>query len=101
MGAEKISVSVDAEELATARRRAGSRQLSAYVNEALRSENQRRGQLAFLADLDRQFGPIPEDHPDAEKGKRLWQQFVSSWTPEPSRHSRKATSPRGRFSVKR
>jgi hypothetical protein len=77
----KVSVSVDAAELKRARRFAGSRELSRYVVEALRAENQRRELLSLLDDLDRRFGPISPDDPKARNAKAQWQDFISSSTP--------------------
>ena len=90
MAVVKISVSVDEKELEEARGRVGSRGLSGYLTDALRSENRRRRQLEFLAELDREFGPIADDHPDAVRAAKTWKEFVSSSTRAPSRRSRKA-----------
>ena len=100
MSVVKISVSVDQAELKRARRFVGSRELSRYIGEALRAENQRQELLGFLDELDRRFGKISADHPQARKAKAQWQEFISSSTPGPSRPSPKATLRPARSSAK-
>jgi hypothetical protein len=101
MAVVKISVSVDESVLTEARRFVGSRELSTYVNEALEAQNRRRAALGLLTDLDRQFGVIANDDPEATRAKKVWQEYVSSSTPAPSPRSRGATFLRARSSKKR
>ena len=61
MAAAKVSLSLDAEVLAEARSRAGPRELSSYVNEAVRRrlQHDRLGEL--LEDMEAGSDPIPDD----------------------------------------
>ena len=54
-------MSIDEDVLAEARERVGRRELSSYVNEALRRQLQRDRLLAFLAQAEADAGPIPDD----------------------------------------
>jgi Arc/MetJ family transcription regulator len=66
----KVSLSLDADVLAEARERVGRRELSAYVNEALRRKlaHDRLGEL--LARMEAEHGPIPEEL--IEEAEQLW-----------------------------
>jgi Arc/MetJ family transcription regulator len=57
----KVSLSLDEQVLAEARARAGRRELSSYVNEAVRRrlQHDRIGEL--LAELDAEAGPVPDE----------------------------------------
>ena len=59
MPVEKISLSLDAELVARARRVAGHRGLSALVGDAIRIKLQHERLRAELAAMDAEFGPIP------------------------------------------
>ena len=59
MTVEKVSLSLDAELVARARRVAGNRGLSALVNEALRIKLRHERLRAVLAEMDAEFGPVP------------------------------------------
>lgn len=59
MAVEKVSLSLDADLIATARRVAGRRGLSALVNDALRIKLQHERLRALLTDMDAEFGPVP------------------------------------------
>lgn len=61
MAVSKVSLSIDSDVLAEAREVAGRRELSAYVNEAVRRQLQRDRLLALLAEMDLDSGPIPDD----------------------------------------
>jgi post-segregation antitoxin CcdA len=70
---EKVSLTLDADLLAEARKRSDN--LSALVNEALEMwmRNNRLGE--FLDELDKEFGPVPEDvqeqaRQDMERARR-------------------------------
>lgn len=66
----KVSLSIEEEVLAEARARAGRRELSSYVTDALRRQLQadRLGEL--LAEMDAASGPIPNHL--IEEARRLW-----------------------------
>ena len=57
----KVSLSLDEEVLAEARQRAGRRELSSYVNDALRRRLQHDRLGDLLAEMEAESGPIPED----------------------------------------
>jgi Arc/MetJ family transcription regulator len=66
----KVSLSLDEDVLSEARHRAGRRELSSYVNEALRRQLQldRLGEL--LAEMTAESGPIPDDV--MERARQPW-----------------------------
>lgn len=70
MAVGKVSLSIDKEVLAEARARAGRRELSSYVNEALRRQLQRDRLTELLADMEAESGPIPDEM--IEEARRLW-----------------------------
>lgn len=91
MAVRKVSLSIDEDVLAEDRVRAGHRELSSYVNEALRRQFQ-RGRLAeLLAEMDAETGPVPDDV--MEEARRLWggpaakRQLVRGWHGTPMRPS--------------
>jgi len=61
MAVSKVSLSLDEEVLAEARQRAGRRELSSYVNDALRRRLQHDRLGDLLAEMEAESGPIPED----------------------------------------
>jgi Arc/MetJ family transcription regulator len=61
MGMTKLSVTVEDELADELRERAGSRGISAFVNQAVRHELQLGRLGAFLADLENELGPPDED----------------------------------------
>ena len=61
MKTERVSVSLDAELLAEARRRVQGRSLSAYVNEGLQRQVLADRQRELLDEWEADFGPIPEE----------------------------------------
>jgi Arc/MetJ family transcription regulator len=69
MAVGKVSLSIDEDVLAEARARAGRRELSSYVNEALRRQLQRDRLAQLLAEMDVESGPIPDV---MEEARRLW-----------------------------
>ena len=77
---KKISISVDAELLQQARSVAGSRGLSALVNDALRVRLQHERLRRLLDDLDTEFGPVPEE--ERKRARSAW--------PSPKKKSRSA-----------
>lgn len=70
MAVSKVSVSIDEELLGTARDRVGRRELSSYVNEALRRQLQRDRLLELLAEMEAESGPIPDDL--MEQAQQIW-----------------------------
>ena len=61
MTVEKVSLSLDADLVARARRVAGHRGLSALVNDALRIKLQHERLRSLLAQMDDEFGPVPPE----------------------------------------
>jgi Arc/MetJ family transcription regulator len=72
MAVGKVSLSIDEDVLAEARTRAGRRELSSYVNEALRRQLQRDRLAELLAEMDAESGPIPDDV--MEEARRPWRE---------------------------
>lgn len=66
----KVSLSIDEDVLAEARERAGRRELSSYVNEALRRQLQRDRLAELLAEMDAESGPVPDDV--MGEARQLW-----------------------------
>jgi Arc/MetJ family transcription regulator len=66
----KVSLSIDEDVLAEARARVGRRELSSYVNDALRRQLQRDRLAELLAEMDAESGPIPDEV--MEEARRLW-----------------------------
>lgn len=67
---EKVSLSLDPALLAEARRVAGRRGLSALVNDALRIKLQHERLRRLLAELDTEFGSVPEK--ELERARKVW-----------------------------
>ena len=74
MAASKVSLSIDEEVLAEARDRAGRRELSSYVTDALRRQLQHDRLGELLAELDATAGPIPDEL--MEEARQLWRGAV-------------------------
>jgi len=70
MAVSKVSLSIDEDVLSAARDRAGRRELSAYVNEALRRQLQRDRLVELLAEMGSESGPIPDDV--MEEARQPW-----------------------------
>lgn len=66
----KVSLSIEEDILSEARERAGRRELSSYVNEALRRQLQRDRLGGLLAEMDAEAGPIPDDV--MEQARKPW-----------------------------
>lgn len=66
----KVSLSIDEDVLAEARARAGRRELSSYVNEALRRQLQRDRLAELVAEMEAESGPVPDEV--MEEARRLW-----------------------------
>lgn len=71
MTVSKVSLSIDEDVLAEARERAGRRELSSYVTDALRRQLQHDRLGELLAEMDVSSGPIPDDL--MEEARQLWQ----------------------------
>ena len=76
MAVSKVSLSIDEDVLAEARARAGRRELSSYVNDALRRQLQRDRLADLLAEMDEESGPIPDDV--MEEARQLWRSAPAS-----------------------
>lgn len=70
MGVSKVSLSIEEAVLAEARERAGRRELSSYVTDALRRQLQHDRIGELLAEMDAESGPIPEE--SMEEARQLW-----------------------------
>ena len=70
MAVSKVSLSIEEEVLAEARQRAGRRELSSYVTDALRRQLQHDRLGELLVEMDAESGPIPEDL--MEEARQLW-----------------------------
>lgn len=83
MTVSKVSLSIEEDVLAEARERAGRRELSSYVTDALRRhlQHDRIGEL--LAEMEAESGPIPEDL--MEEARQLWRGPAAA--PKPRRRS--------------
>lgn len=79
----KVSLSIDEQVLAEARDRAGHRELSSYVTDALRSQLQHDRLGELLAELDAIAGPVPDEL--MEEARTLWRDAVEA--PEPRHRS--------------
>jgi Arc/MetJ family transcription regulator len=65
-----VSLSIDEDVLSEARDRAGHRELSSYVNDALRRQLQRDRLGELLAEMDASSGPVPDDV--MEQARKPW-----------------------------
>ncbi len=74
MSVSKVSLSIDEEVLAEARDRAGRRELSSYVTDALRRQLQHDRLGELLAELDAKAGPVPDEL--MEEARQLWRGAV-------------------------
>lgn len=70
---EKVSITLDADVLARLREDMGERGLSAYINDVVRYELKREGMRRFLAELDEEFGPVPEEI--LKEAEQEWQRL--------------------------
>jgi hypothetical protein len=86
MATTKVSLTLDKRELSEARRLVGPRELSMYVNDALRQANRRRKLISYLDELETSH-PISE--PAKAEGDRIWESLVSSSTAAASQRSRR------------
>ena len=70
MAVSKVSLSIEEDVLAEARERAGRRELSAYVNEALQRQLQHDRLGELLAEMTAELGPVPEK--ELARVRRQW-----------------------------
>lgn len=68
--AEKLSVSVPSEVATALRRRVGTRGLSGFVARAIRHELEREHLGVFLAEMERDLGPVSKS--ELSKARRAW-----------------------------
>lgn len=66
----KVSLSIESDVLSEARERAGRRELSGYVSEALRRQLQHDRLGELLAEMAAESGPIPDDV--MEEARQPW-----------------------------
>ena len=76
MAVSKVSLSIDEEVLAEARDRAGRRELSSYVTDALRRQLQHDRLGELLAEMDAASGPVPDEL--MEEARQLWRGAVDA-----------------------
>ncbi|MGB6057250.1 MAG: hypothetical protein WBF71_03230 [Microthrixaceae bacterium] len=82
MAMSKVSLSIDEVVLAEARQRAGRRELSSYVTDALRRQLQHDRIGELLAEMESEAGAIPEDL--VEEARQIWRRPAE---PRPRRRS--------------
>jgi Arc/MetJ family transcription regulator len=70
MAVSKVSLSIDEDVLSEARDRAGRRELSSYVTDALRRQLQHDRLGELLAELEAESGPVPDEL--MEEARQLW-----------------------------
>lgn len=70
-GVAKLSISVSRDLAKSVRKRVGARGVSGFAARALRHELQRLQLGDYLAQLDRELGPVPEEI--VEEARRAWQ----------------------------
>jgi Arc/MetJ family transcription regulator len=70
MAVKKVSISVDETLLEEARKVAGARGLSSFVNDALRVRLQHERLRRLLDEMDAEHGPVPEE--EIARARKLW-----------------------------
>ena len=70
MAVSKVSLSIEEEVLGEARERAGRRELSSYVTDALRRQLQHDRLGELLVAMEAESGPVPEEL--MEEARQLW-----------------------------
>ena len=83
MSVSKVSLSIEDHVLAEARARAGRRELSSYVTDALRRQLQHDRLGELLAEMEAESGPIPDAV--MEEARELWR--IRAAAPKPRRRS--------------
>jgi Arc/MetJ family transcription regulator len=85
MTVSKVSLSIEEEVITEARARAGHRELSSYVTDALRRQLQHDRIGELLAEMEAESGPIPDDL--LEEARQLWRPPAGAPAPRPRRRS--------------
>ncbi len=70
MAVKKVSISLDAALLEEARKAAGARGLSSFVNDAVRIKIQHERLRRLLDDMDAEFGPVPAE--ETARARKSW-----------------------------
>lgn len=70
MNVSKVSLSIEESVLAQVRERAGRRELSSYVTDALRRQLQHDRLRDLLAEMEAEAGPVPAEL--MEEARRQW-----------------------------
>lgn len=83
MAVTKVSLSIEENVLVEARDRAGRRELSSYVTDALRRQLQHDRIGELLAAMEAESGPIPEEL--MEEARKPWRSPAAA--PKPRRRS--------------
>jgi len=78
MPVSKVSLSIEEDVLAEARERAGRRELSSYVTDALRRQLQHDRLGELLAQMEAASGPIPVEL--LEEARKLWREPAAAPT---------------------
>jgi len=87
MGVTKVSVTVDSETLREVQQLVGAgASLSSIVDEGLRLQLHRLRMTVLLDEMDERN---PIGAAEQRAGEQLWAEIASSWTPAPSRRSRR------------
>jgi len=76
MTVSKVSLSIEEDVLAEARQRAGRRELSSYVTDALRRQLQHDRLGELLSEMAAESGPVP--HELMEEARQLWRGPVAA-----------------------
>lgn len=71
MATEKVSLTLDEKTLRDARKSAGRRGLSAYIDDAVSLQLQHERLRALLAEMEEESGPIPPEV--MEEARKEWQ----------------------------
>jgi Arc/MetJ family transcription regulator len=82
MVVSKVSLSIEEDVLAEARDRAGRRELSSYVTDALRRQLQHDRLGELLAEMEAESGPIPDGV--MEEARQLWRRPAATSKPRRS-----------------
>ena len=70
-GIAKLSISLPRELAQSMRRRAGARGVSSFAARAIRHELEREQLGEYLAELEAEFGPVPDEL--MNEARRAWQ----------------------------
>ena len=73
MAMKKVSVTLDADLVAEIKTEVGVRGFSAYLNETIKRRRQHERLRRYLADLDEEYGPVPDEV--RHQVEREWNEF--------------------------